>query len=604
MTAESENLIQEDILNEFDDIVEMYGGVPRFLWDKNCPESLKAEIDSLPKSVDFVNIGNKKVRLENGDVIDDLRDLDFITVDPATCRDMDDAVCCGVTEEGDYVLYTAIADVPRYFDLPDSLDECEAMDSIGKVYLAGGYTMYTPFKAYEILPEKLSQDLCSLKEGEDRLAFVTKIVIDSKTGLQKGEPLITEAVIRSRAKLSYQIAQAIIDGELKNCVNCSALNNENVLFQVRIGKMVADVIRKGFRERDMVRFPDDDNRNIYTSDGMIMVENKGRIPYQDVIEAFMIMTNEANAKFARDNKINVIYRVHDNPSTNDVESLIKLLKYEPIFGFDEDMEKANDVSPGAFNRILDLVELEKDSIKEIYKRFLSRIQTRAKSSLFPHQITCCDRINGIEYKFSHFGLQSDCYMHITSPIRRITDTINIKNILAFIYGRQPISQNLVSQVSSHSNFRRKAVDEATACFDNLVAQYYFQQNSGFVNARICDFDYKNYSYCVFEDEKTGFKINVPIEELTSGVYFDQEKWGGIMQGKVIFSLGQREQLFVSVDEDMQVLGHLCFMQNETQFKEREKHAQKKQKVKKKRDGKDHRFYSSKREKYYHDDENE
>lgn len=556
MIISREKLTEEDILNEFDDVVESYNGIPRTIWEDSSP--LKEEIKNLPKSVEFEVLDGGKVKLANGDEIEDLRGLDFITVDPENCKDMDDAVCCEVDKNGDYILYTAVADVPRYFDLPEDLEDIDSRDSIGKVYLSGGYTMYSPFKAYSILPKELSDNLCSLSEGENRLAFVTKIIIDKNTGEQKGEPEIMEGVIKSRAKLSYNTAQNIIDEKMSGI----KLPN-NVLQQVILGKIVADKIKVAFSNRDMVRFPDDDNRRISLVDGKIKVERGERLDYQDVIEAFMIMTNEANAKFAHEHELDVIYRVHSAPSENLGSELLDLLNYRPLYGFENEIEEASQITPGDFNRIFDAIS--KGNKNEVYERFLARIQTRAESSLTPIMSEYLDFISGRDYSFSHFGLQSEYYMHITSPIRRITDYVNMKNILAFVNNKKPISRDIVYKIAVQADERRAKVDEASIKFDEVVSAHYFEQNREKVSAKICDFDYSK-GNVLFEDEKTGFKIYMPMESFYSPRNkVTREKWGIIRDDKIIAQLGQREDVRPIVNKDLSVSGERTNKENAYDF---------------------------------------
>lgn len=560
MTIESPKMLTEEtLLNEFDDVVELHGGIQRELWNgQNTPKSLREEIDALPQGVEFEECGDGNVKLPNGDIVADLRNLDFITVDPRSCKDMDDAVCCEIADNGDYILYTAVADVPRYFDLPENLDDIDSLDSIGKVYLAGGYTMYSPFKAYGILPEELSDNLCSLKEGEERLAFVTRIVINKETGEQKGEPVIMEGVIKSRAKLSYNEAQAIIDDDKEGYQNNPSINTR-VKEQVVKGLIIANEIRKGFAKRDMVRFPDEQERRVRLTNGKIEVELEKRIEYQDVIEAFMIMTNEANAKFAYEHKVDAIYRLHDAPNTNadgeDILSLMRLLEYIPLYGFDEEIESVSQVSPGTFNRIFDLVK-GGGAENEVYKRFLARIQTRAKSSTIPVQTTCCDGIGGREYQFSHFGLQSKYYMHITSPIRRITDYVNMKNILAYVQEKKPLSSKLVSEIAMQADRRRLEVDNAEMGFGDILASHYYQDHTEMINASICDFDYSKNGFCIYKDDRTGFRINVPIEEFSHGLFIGQEKWGFTIYDDVVATLGQKNQILVCVNDDLTISGQV------------------------------------------------
>lgn len=161
-------------VHEYDAIAESYGAI--MSWQGNQIES---EIERIPSSVDTTSLPliseAQAPAMQRGHVVD-LRHIPFVTVDPATCKDMDDAIYSTFDENGDIVCYTAVANVTKYVDLDTE---------IGRRYINGGFTIYAPNKAYNILPTKLSTGICSLNPNEDRLAFVVKTVMDKSTGKVK-----------------------------------------------------------------------------------------------------------------------------------------------------------------------------------------------------------------------------------------------------------------------------------------------------------------------------------------------------------------------------------------------------------------------------------
>lgn len=201
-------------IHEYDAIAESYGAIMN--WQG---ANIEKEISMLPSNVnvdDLPLITQEQAQfLQKGHVVD-LRNIPFVTVDPATCKDMDDAIYSTIDENGDIVCYTAVANVTKYVDLDTE---------IGERYLNGSFTIYAPNKAYNILPTKLSTGICSLNPNEDRLAFVVKTIIDKNTGKAK-DSCIYDAVIQSRQKYSYEQAQEIVDNLEQSGTTKSQLINK------------------------------------------------------------------------------------------------------------------------------------------------------------------------------------------------------------------------------------------------------------------------------------------------------------------------------------------------------------------------------------------
>lgn len=553
---------KEGFLNSFDEVVGKKGGIPRDIWEDKNEDKKKStllnEIANLPKKVEYEKLGNGRIKLPCGDIIDDLTGLDFITVDPEGCMDMDDAVCCYFNEKDNtYTIYTAVADVPRYFDLPEKVDSIPNRSTIGEVYLSGQYTMYSPFKAYGILPEKLEHDLCSLKAGEDRLAFVVKMVIDGKSGCPVGEAEFFEGLIKSRGKLTYSEAQNIVDKYNEMIAKQESTNDyvdippfTDIEEQVVGCNLAGKCIRKGyFKERGMINFPDEKERKIEIEDEKIVVKTLERIPYQDVIEAFMILTNEASAQFAQKKELNVIYRTHSEPNINDAPQQIRAFQEYMKLPISEEETLTPEFYNNIFNNTSDSREIK------AYKRLLVRLQCRAQSETTYSQGTLSNGYDerGGEYTYSHFGLQSEAYLHITSPIRRATDYINMKNILACIQDKQPISGKMVEEVARLSNIRAGQTDKASAEFMEILANDYYK-DLGLIHASICDFDYTDKNgggVAIFEDEKTGFKIKVLLEKLVPNYNKCTQsfKWGVVTNNEVAVLLGQEKNLSVEIEND-------------------------------------------------------
>ena len=186
-------------IHEIEAIAKFYNSINN--WDA---PAVKEEIKNLPTKVDVSAlslISEEDAQISQRGKTVDLRHIPFATVDPNDCKDMDDAIYSTIDENGDIVCYSAISNITKYFS-PDS--------EIAKIYFDRAFTLYTPNYAYGITPNQLSTNICSLTEGEDRLALVVKTIIDRKTGVAK-ESYIYDAIIQSRKKYSYEETQEITD---------------------------------------------------------------------------------------------------------------------------------------------------------------------------------------------------------------------------------------------------------------------------------------------------------------------------------------------------------------------------------------------------------
>jgi len=453
-------------IHEFDAIAESYGAI--MSWEG---ESLEKEIAKIPNKVniaDFNLISEAEAKRSHRGNIVDLRHINFTTVDPATCKDMDDAIYSTVNENGDIVCYIAVANVTKYFDLNSE---------IGKKYIEGGFTIYAPNKAYNILPTQLSTGICSLNPNEDRLAFVVKFTVDKTTGSIK-RSRIYDAVIQSKKKYAYQDAQNIVDenkdvtlDELTEKIRSGQTLSEEE--QVVMNCCAGKVIKQGFESRKMIRFFASKEREIKFDEDLQNIEDivpLSHLYYHEVIEAFMISANEVTAKYAKDNNLDNIYRVHDEPNPHKIE---RANEFFDILGIEFD----GDLSAEGTR---DLLEIVKDGAnEEVVNNFLIKMQSRAVYS--DHLYSNDPDDEYVEWegeRISHYALQSPHYSHTTSPIRRVPDYITQYNILADIHGTSKISLNKIQKIVDIANSRQLAVDQAEKDFEDINSVIYCEQHIG------------------------------------------------------------------------------------------------------------------------------
>lgn len=497
-------------IHEYDAIAESYGAV--MSWDD---DEIQTEIAKIPSEVDINSlnlISESEAKTSQKNAVVDLRNIPFVTVDPATCKDMDDAIYSTYDENGDFVCYTAVANVTKYVDLDSE---------IGKRYVNGAFTIYAPNKAYNILPTKLSTGICSLNPDEDRLAFVVKSVIDKDTGKSKSSQIF-DAVIRSRQKFAYEDAQQIVDyldcDGAKEYLQYKALTGEKLLpeEQILMNYYTAQAIKTGFEQRKMIRFAANKEREIVFDDDLQDVVDIKVIPhllYHEVIEAFMVTANEATAKYAKDKNLNNIYRVHEEPSSRKLEKANEFFK---ILGIDFD----GDLSAQGTRNIIDLIK--NSSKEEVINKFLIKMQSRAVYSdhLYSEKKSDTPEEWGGE-RISHFALQSPHYSHTTSPIRRIPDYLTQYNILADMHGTKPISLKIIQDVVEISNQRQLEVDQAEKDFEDISSVIYCEKHIGEkMSGRITKIRYTSIEegyddeiVVIAKNEDNGISVEIPLSQI-------------------------------------------------------------------------------------------
>ncbi|MEM9676730.1 MAG: ribonuclease R [Pseudomonadota bacterium] len=337
--------------------------------------------------------GSKAVRAETADTMkpwrEDWRDVPLITIDPADAKDHDDAVYAepdtAANNKGGVIVTVAIADVAAYIDYPSALDD-EARKR--------GNSVYFPDRVVPMLPERISNDLCSLREQEDRPALAVRMVFDAD-GTKRSHKF-HRIMMRSHARLSYQEAQAAIDGE-------DAPRAEPWLEPVLKSLWHAyAVLSKGRAARAPLELDMPERKILLKPDGGVdRVIVPPRLDAHKLIEEFMIQANVAAAESLEKERQPLIYRIHDAPSLAKLESLREFLRTLNI-----PLAKPGQLRPAAFNGILE--QLKGSENQDLVNQVVLRSQSQAEYN--PQNI-------------GHFGLHLAKYAHFTSPIRRYADLI-------------------------------------------------------------------------------------------------------------------------------------------------------------------------------------
>ncbi len=392
------------------------------------PEEVLEEVAKIPERIPEEEIRRRR----------DLREQVCFTIDPEKARDFDDAVAIELTPEGHYRLFVHIADVSYYVREGTALDE----DAYRR-----GFTFYLPDRAIHMLPEKLSAGLCSLRPGEDKLAFTCEMLFD-----RRGELIlydIYESVIRSKARLTYGEALSLIVGD-------PALEEKfpHLVKPLRLMEDLYRILSRRRWEKGSIDFD--------LPEAEVVVDEFGEptavVPYERhvahrIIEQFMISANETVALHLENAGYPCLYRVHEPPDEERVENLLEILS-----GLGYQVRKPKEFSPKFFQKIIE--DFEGKSEEHLVRFLTLRAMSRAKYS--PHNL-------------GHFGLASEHYAHFTSPIRRYPDIVVHRLLKKAVRGEEVDYERWVAyleEAGEHLSQRERLADEVEwEAIDILKARY-------------------------------------------------------------------------------------------------------------------------------------
>jgi ribonuclease R len=385
----------------------------------------------------------------------DLRRLELLTIDPADARDHDDAVHAAPDDDarnkGGWVVHVAIADVAHYVRPGTRLDR-EAQ--------IRGNSVYFPDRVVPMLPEKISNDLCSLREREERPCLAVRMIFDAH-GNKKGHAF-SRALMRSAAKLSYEEAQAAIDGSPSE--KCGPLM-EPALKPLWAAYAALAAARDRRQPLDL----DLPERKIELDrQGRITrIFTPRRLDAHRLIEEFMIQANVAAAETLEARRSPVVYRVHDAPSKEKLDNLREFLE-----SLDLKLPGVGSLRAGDFNRVLQRAKAlpVTDLVNEVVLRSQAQAVYAAEN-------------------LGHFGLNLHRYAHFTSPIRRYADLLVHRSLIrALGLGEGGIApeeaQRLPDIAQAISDAERRAMAAERETTDRLVAAYLADRVGAEFEARI------------------------------------------------------------------------------------------------------------------------
>jgi ribonuclease R len=421
----------------------------------------------------------------------DLRDYPLVTIDGKDARDFDDAVFAEADTDsnnpGGFHLIVAIADVAHYVRAGSPLDK--------EAYLRGNST-YFPDRVLPMLPEKLSNDLCSLRPHEPRATLAVHMWINEQGRLLRYK--FVRGLMLSRARLTYEQVQAAIDGHTDEV---TAPLMDLVINPLYTAWKILDKarIKRGALDLDIPE------RKIVVNDAgeMTGVAVRERLDSHKVIEEFMILANVATASALEDKKAPCVYRVHDRPTG---DKLMMARGFLEAFGLT--LPKEGVAGPAQLNHLL-------TKAKTMSTGFLiSEIILRSQAQAIYHP-----------ENIGHFGLALDKYAHFTSPIRRYADLVVHRSIIKAYGlgdddGLSDVEEQKLFEIADHisatertsAEAERNAVDRFTAAFlRDKIGMHFIGRISGVTRFGL---------FIKLQD--TGADGLVPIRSLPSDYYVHDE----------------------------------------------------------------------------------
>lgn len=411
--------------------VDILSIVCKYEINDTFPEEVIEELDSIPEEVREQDKKGRK----------DLTDVTIFTIDGDDTKDIDDAISVEKLKNGNYKLGVHIADVSYYVKEGSPLDK-EAMDRGTSVYLVD--------RVIPMLPHKLSNGICSLNPGVERLAISCVMEIDNNGKTVDYE--IFPSIIKSRLQMTYKKVNQVIE---KNEI---PEGYEPFVNDLKLMDELSQIIRKAKINRGYIDFDVDEakiivDENCHPTD--IVLRNRGR--GENLIEDFMIQANECVATHIFYMDLPFIYRVHEYPKEEKIRdfiSFVQNLGYTVKFN-------TKDISPKAIQNLINQLK-DKKEFKVLSSLLLRNMQ---KAIYLPENL-------------GHYGLASKCYTHFTSPIRRYPDTTVHRLLRTYLFNDDMSNQTInkwqekLVYIAENSSFKeRESVECEREVEDMKMAEY-------------------------------------------------------------------------------------------------------------------------------------
>ncbi len=438
---------------------------------------------------------------------EDLRGELIITVDGEDTRDIDDAISVRKNADGTFSLGVHIADVSAYVR-PDGALDREAF--------ARGTSVYFPDRVLPMLPEELSNGVCSLNEGADRLTLSCLMTVDADGRTVKKR--LVPSVIRSRHRMTYREVAALAEGEKAACAKYPDLAE----FTACAAELTR-ILQRARHARGGIALDVKEAKILYTDGKIILPDNERKISHE-MIEQFMVLANESVAELMTEADVPFVYRVHERPAPEKAESLRDFLNGAGIaVSFDP-----QNVVPRDYAALVS--SLEGSPLSPVVSRVMLRSMMKAKYA--PENC-------------GHFGLASPCYCHFTSPIRRYPDLAVhriVKETLKDPARARERFKKAVAEIAAQSTRCEKRAAEAERDVDALYLVAYMQEKIGEeYGATVSGVT----SFGLFAEADGAAEGFIPVETLPDDYYLFDEARCVLRGTKNSFRLGERIRIAVA-----------------------------------------------------------
>lgn len=417
--------------------VDILSVVKKYSIDTEFPPEVKEEVKTLPNEVSEEEMKGRK----------DLRSEMIFTIDGDDTKDIDDAISIKKLNNGNYLLGVHIADVSHYVKEGSPLDD-EAMKRGTSVYLVD--------RVIPMLPHELSNGICSLNPGTDRLTISCVMEFDHKGNQIDYD--IFPSVIRSRKQMTYKNVNSILE---KNIV---PEGYEEFADTLREMEELAKILRAMKVRRGYIDFDIDEAKVLVDSNGKptdVVLRDRGT--GEKLIEDFMIAANECVATHIYFMNLPFIYRVHETPKEEKIKSF---LNYVSLLGYHVE-GNVKDNSPKTVQHIIESLD-DKPEFKILSSLLLRSMQKAVYKTK----------------NLGHFGLASKCYTHFTSPIRRYPDTTVHRLLHTYLFDHKLDDKTIshweekLEYVAQHSSDRERASVDCEREVDDMKMAEYMENHIG------------------------------------------------------------------------------------------------------------------------------
>ena len=418
------------------------------LYDYNLPNKFSNEIISSAQSIDKRILKSEIIKRR------DFRQTLTFTIDPYSAKDFDDAISYKLLDDGIIEVGIHIADV-SYYVKENSLLDNEAYKRATSVYLVD--------RVVPMLPENLSNNLCSLKPNEDKYTFSAVFNID-----EKGKILsewFGRTVINSNKRFTYAEVQKIIETKNNYIDSNTSLTNESYNISNEILQAILDLNKKAklYRRERLSKGALSFDRveigfKLNKKKEPLSVEFKSSKEANKLVEEFMLLANKKVATFVEKQKPkkSFLYRVHDYPDDDKIKNLKEVVN---TFGYE--------------------LDISGKKLTKSLNTLLKNIKGKAEQNMIDTLVLrCMSKATYTTYNIGHYGLAFDNYTHFTSPIRRYPDILTHRLLQHYIDGKKNLDQNILEEACVHSSYKEQLSTKAERASIKYMQIKYMEDKIG------------------------------------------------------------------------------------------------------------------------------